>query len=99
MIEIDRIYNGDCLTGMRRIPDGSVDAIICDLPYGSTACAWDSVIPFEPLWQQFHRVCKPNANIVLFAAGLFTHCLIASNMKGTIQADMEEERADWYVLG
>ena len=56
MIELDTIYNEDCLTGMQRIPDGSVDCIICDLPYGTTACKWDSVIPFEPLWEQFKRV-------------------------------------------
>ena len=81
MIEIDQIYNEDCLEGMKRIDDASVDAVIGDLPYGTTCCAWDSVIPFEPLWQQFHRVCKPNANIVLFAAGLFTHLLISSNLE------------------
>ena len=51
MIELDKIYNEDCLEGMKRIPDGSVDAIICDLPYGTTECVWDSVIPFDKLWE------------------------------------------------
>ena len=65
---------------MKRIPDGSVDCIICDLPYGTTACKWDVVIPFEPLWEQYHRVCKPNAAIVLFAGEPFTSFLIMSNL-------------------
>ena len=80
MIEIDKIYNEDCLEGMKRIPDGSVDAVICDLPYGTTACKWDVIIPFEPLWEQYHRVCKPNAPIVLFAGEPFTSLLIMSNL-------------------
>ena len=79
MIELDTIYNEDCLTGMQRIPDGSVDCIICDLPYGTTACKWDSVIPFEPLWEQYKRVTKPNAAIVLFGSGMFTSELMQSN--------------------
>ena len=79
-MEIDNIYNMDCLEGMKQIPDGSVDAIICDLPYGTTACKWDVVIPFEPMWEQYHRVCKPNAAIVLFAGEPFTSCLIMSNL-------------------
>ena len=49
-IELDKIYNEDCLEGMKRIPDKSIDAIICDLPYGTTQCSWDVIIPFEPLW-------------------------------------------------
>ena len=53
MIELNKIYNADCLEKMNDIPDGSVDAIITDLPYGTTACKWDSVIPFEPLWEQY----------------------------------------------
>ena len=50
-MELDRIYNDDCLEGMKAIPSGSIDAVICDLPYGTTACKWDVVIPFEPLWE------------------------------------------------
>ena len=80
MIELNRIYNEDCLEGMKRIPDGSVDMILCDLPYGTTACKWDSVIPFEPLWEQYRRVVKPNAAIVLTASQPFTTALIASNL-------------------
>ena len=81
MIELDKIYNEDCLLGMKRIPDGSVDAVICDLPFGTTACKWDNIIPFEPMWEQFHRVCKDNAAIVLFAGEPFTSRLIMSNIK------------------
>jgi len=65
---------------MKEIPDGSVDCVICDLPYGTTACSWDSVIPFEPLWESLHRVCKNNAAIVLFAGEPFTSNLILSNI-------------------
>ena len=78
-MEIDNIYNMDCLEGMRQIPDGSIDAVICDLPYGTTANKWDSVIPFEPLWEQYHRICKPTAPIVLFAGQPFTSALVMSN--------------------
>ena len=79
--QIDKIYNEDCLEGMKRIADGAVDCIITDLPYGTTACAWDSVIPFEPLWEQFKRVTKPNAAIVLFCCQPFTSALVMSNPK------------------
>ena len=79
-MELDTIYNEDCLTGMQRIPDGSVDCIICDLPYGTTACKWDSVIPFEPLWEQYKRVTKPNAAICLFAQQPFASELAHSNI-------------------
>ena len=78
-MEIDNIYNMDCLEGMKQIPDGTIDAVICDLPYGTTANKWDSVIPFEPLWEQYHRICKPTAPIVLFAGQPFTSALVMSN--------------------
>ena len=81
MIGLDRIYNEDCLEGMKRIPDGSVDCIICDLPYGTTACKWDSIIPFEPLWAQYKRVIKPTGAIVLFSQQPFTAALIMSNIE------------------
>ena len=86
MIELDHIYNMDCLEGMNMIPDGMVDAIICDLPYGvlnsqSEGGSWDAVIPFEPLWEQYRRVTKPTAPIVLFAQGMFTADLMQSNRK------------------
>jgi site-specific DNA-methyltransferase (adenine-specific) len=70
---------GDCLEQMKLIPDGSVDMVMADLPYGTTACKWDSVIPFEPLWDAYRRVCKPNAAIVLTASQPFTSALVMSN--------------------
>ena len=72
---------GDCLEIMKEIPSKSIDAIICDLPYGTTACKWDSVIPFEPLWEQYKRIIKDNGAIVLFASQPFTTALISSNYK------------------
>ena len=80
-MEIDNIYNMDCLEGMKQIPDGTIDAVICDLPYGTTACAWDSVIPFDKLWEQYRRICKPNAAIVLFGSEPFSTTLRASNLE------------------
>ena len=76
-----QLHLGDCLEVMKQIPDGSVDMILCDLPYGTTACKWDSVIPFEPLWEQYRRVTKPNAAIVLTASQPFTTALINSNFE------------------
>lgn len=70
---------GDCLEQMKMLADGSVDMVLCDLPYGTTACKWDSVIPFEPLWAEYRRVIKPNAAIVLTADFPFTASLIMSN--------------------
>ena len=77
------LYNGDCLNIMPTLADGSVDAVICDLPYGTTACKWDVVIPFEPLWTQFKRIVKPNGAVVLFASEPFASYLRTSNL-------------DWY---
>lgn len=71
-------WMGDCLELMARIPDGSVDMVLCDLPYGTTACKWDAVIPFEPLWREYWRMCKPNAAVVLTAAQPFTSALVMS---------------------
>ena len=78
MIELNKIYNEDCLEGMKRIPDGSVDCVICDLPYGTTSCAWDSIIPFDLLWEQYNRIIKPKGNVVLFASGRFVFQLYNS---------------------
>ena len=72
------LYHGDCLELMNEIPDGSVDMVMADLPYGTTACKWDSVIPFEPLWAAYRRVCKKKAANVLTASQPFTTTLIAS---------------------
>ena len=76
-----RLYLGDCIEAMRLVPDGVVDMVLCDLPYGTTSCTWDSVIPFEPLWEQWWRVCKPDAAVVLTAAFPFTGALWASQPK------------------
>ncbi|MBG9479373.1 DNA-methyltransferase [Lysinibacillus sphaericus] len=75
------IYNMDCLEGMKYIPDKSVDMILCDLPYGTTACKWDSIIPFELLWSEYERIIKDNGAIVLTASQPFTSKLVASNFK------------------
>jgi site-specific DNA-methyltransferase (adenine-specific) len=76
-----KLINGDCLIEMQNIPDKSIDAIICDLPYGTTACKWDTVIPFEPLWAQYKRIIKDNGAIVLFGSQPFTSALVMSNPK------------------
>lgn len=75
------LYNEECLECMSYLPPASVDMILCDLPYGTTACKWDSVIPFEPLWEQYRRVCKKNAAIVLTSAQPFTSMLVMSNLR------------------
>ena len=72
---------GDCLEVMKTINDKSIDAIICDLPYGTTACKWDTIIPFEPLWEQYNRIIKDNGAIVLFGSQPFTSALVMSNPK------------------
>lgn len=73
------LFCGDCLEKMKEIPDGSVDMVLCDLPYGTTACRWDVVIPFAPLWAEYRRVCKPGSAIVLTASQPFTSALVMSN--------------------
>ena len=78
-MEIDNIYNMDCLEGMKQIPDGTIDAVICDLPYGTTRNQWDSVIPLDQLWTEYRRITKPNAAIVLFGQQPFTSALLMSN--------------------
>ena len=76
------LIHGDCLEKMRDIPDKSIDMILCDLPYGSfTACKWDVIIPFEPLWEQYKRIVKDKGAIVLFASQPFTTSLISSNLE------------------
>jgi len=80
-MEFDYITQGDCLELMKEIPDGSVDMILCDLPYGTTACKWDTVIPFEPLWEQYKRIIKDNRAIVLFGSEPFSTMLRMSNLQ------------------
>lgn len=72
------MMEGDCLQLMAELPDASVDMILCDLPYGTTACAWDSVIPFKPLWHEYRRLVRSHGAIVLTAAQPFTSALISS---------------------
>ena len=79
-MELNRIYNEDCLEGMKRIPDKSIDMILCDLPYGTTACKWDTIIPLDKLWEQYERIIKDNGAIVLFSKQPFTTKLIYSNL-------------------
>lgn len=69
---------GDCLERMKEIPSGSIDMVLTDPPYGTTACKWDSIIPLEPMWEQLKRVIKPNGAIVLFGSQPFTSTLVAS---------------------
>jgi len=76
---MNKIIQGDCLDLMKNIESGSIDMILCDLPYGTTACKWDSIIPLEPLWSEYKRIIKPNGAIVLTASQPFTTKLISSN--------------------
>ena len=76
-----QLIKGECIEQMKLIPDGSIDAIITDPPYGTTACKWDSVIPFEPMWEQLNRIIKPNGAIVLFGSEPFSSALRMSNIK------------------
>ena len=81
MIELNKIHNEDCLEGMKRIPDKSVDMILADLPYGTTRNKWDSIIPLDLLWEQYNRVIKDNGAIVLTAQTPFDKVLGCSNLK------------------
>ena len=80
-LEDCQLMFGDCLERMKEIPDVSIDMILCDLPYGTTACKWDNIIHFEPLWEQYKRVIKSNGAIVLTASQPFTSALVMSNPK------------------
>ena len=73
--------HGDCLELMKEIPDGSVDLVLTDPPYGTTACKWDSVIPFEPMWEQIHRITKESGAVLLFSQQPFSSALGYSNIK------------------
>ena len=81
LIELNTVYNEDCLEGMKRIQDESIDMILCDLPYEKTKNKWDTMIPFKPLWEQYERVIKPTGAIVLFGQDKFTAKLMLSNEK------------------
>jgi len=88
-MEINNVYLGDCLEVMKNIKDYSIDMILCDLPYGTTACKWDIIIPFDELWEQYNRIIKNNGAICLFGNEPFTSTLICSNLKGF------KYRLDW----
>lgn len=75
-----QLYNEDCLEAMKRMPDGSVDMVMADLPYGTTQNKWDSIIPLSDLWAAYKRICKPSAAIVLTASQPFTSVLVCSNL-------------------
>lgn len=83
-----QLYNADCLGVMPWLPEGCADMILCDLPYGTTACKWDTIIPFEPLWEQYKRLIKPNGAIVLFGSEPFSSKLRMSNL--------DWYKYDWY---
>ena len=80
MLDLNKIYYQDCLEGMKLIDDKSIDMILCDLPYGTTACKWDSIIDLNKLWTEYNRIIKNNCPIVLFAAQPFTSILVLSNI-------------------
>ena len=80
-MKLNQVICGDCLEVMKDIPDKSIDMILCDLPYGTTACKWDTIIPFEPLWEQYKRIIKDNGAIVLTASQPFTSAFVMSNIK------------------
>lgn len=81
LLKLNSVNQGDCLELMQNIADKSVDMILCDLPYGTTQCKWDTIIPFEPLWEQYKRIIKDNGAIVLTASQPFTSALVMSNIK------------------
>ena len=76
-----KLWQGDCLELMKNIPDGSIDLVLTDPPYGTTACKWDQVIPFEPMWTELKRIIKPNGAIALFGIEPFSSALRMSNIK------------------
>ncbi len=80
-IGVGRFYNEDLFDALKELPDHCVDMVLCDLPYGTTACKWDSIIPFEPLWIEIGRVCRNSAPVVLTASEPFTSLLVTSNIK------------------
>jgi len=80
MIELNKIYCMDCLEGMKTIPDNYVDMVLCDLPYGTTQCSWDSVLPIEKLWKRYKKILKEGGVVVLTASQPFTTQLINSNL-------------------
>ncbi len=95
-----QLLQGDCLELMKEIPDKSVDMILCDLPYGTTACKWDTIIPFEPLWEQYERIIKDNGAMVFTASQPFTSALIMSKPNlFRYELIWKKERPTNFMLG
>ena len=90
MMKNYQLYNGDCIEIMKKIQDKSIDIILCDLPYGTTDCKWDNIIPFDLMWDQYNRIIKDNGAIILFSAQPFTTKLINSNIKNY--------KYSWYLI-
>lgn len=80
-LPVNSLIMADCIEAMKIFPDKSVNHIICDLPFGTTNCSWDIIIPFTELWQEYNRIIQPNGNIILFGSGLFFYDLCISNRK------------------
>lgn len=89
MLQLNTIHLGDCLDSMKDIPDASIDMILCDLPFGTTKCKWDIIIPFDKLWNEYNRIIKGNGAIALFGNNPFSSLLITSNLKSY--------RYDWII--
>lgn len=87
MLQLNQIYHQDCLEGMKLIDDKSIDLILCDLPYGTTHCKWDNIIPFDKMWEQYNRIAKDTCAILLFGTEPFSSYLRLSNVK--------QYRYDW----
>ena len=84
------LMHGDCLERMKEIPSGSVDMVLTDPPYGTTACKWDSIIPLEPMWEQLKRIIKPNGAILLFGQEPFCSLVRMSNLT--------DFKYDWHIV-
>lgn len=95
---LNQIFNEDCLEGMKRIPSKSIDMILCDLPYGTTACQWDSIIPLDALWTHYKRIIKDHGAVVLFGSQPFTSLVVVSNIEWFKYAWVwEKNRATGHV--
>ena len=93
-----QLYNGDCLEVMKQIPDESIDLILCDLPYGTTNCKWDSIIPFDKLWEQYNRISKIKTPIILFGTEPFSSYLRMSNIKNFKYDWVWNKKSDANIL-
>lgn len=91
MRKSEKFFYGDCLDIMPQLESNSVDMILCDLPYGTTACKWDTVIAFEPLWKEYERLIKPTGAIVLTASQPFTSALVMSKTSRTLEIELKVE--------